>query len=91
MDAAILLTELKKDLGISSDTFDARLSSRIQTAQERIAAEGATLTDSESDQDLVLMYAAYLWRSRVTGEGMPRMLRWALNCRILAEKAGGTT
>lgn len=91
MDAAILLLELKKDLGISSDTFDARLLSRIRTAQERIAAEGATLTDSESDQDLVLMYAAYLWRSRVTGEGMPRMLRWALNCRILAEKAGGTT
>lgn len=87
MDAAILLTALKIDLGITSTAFDDRLSSRIATAQERIAAEGATLTDSEGDQDLVVMYAAWLWRSRATGEKMPDMLRYALNNRVLGEKA----
>ena len=87
MDAAILLQDLKTDLGISSDAFDVRLQSRIKTARERIQAEGATLTDSESDCDLVVMYAAYLWRSRVTGEKMPDMLRLALNNRVLSEKA----
>lgn len=87
MDAAILLTALKIDLGITSTAFDDRLGSRIATAQERIAAEGATLTDSEGDQDLVVMYAAWLWRSRVTGEKMPDMLRYALNNRVLGEKA----
>lgn len=87
MDAAILLAALKIDLGITSTAFDDRLNSRIATAQERIAAEGATLTDSDGDQDLVVMYAAWLWRSRVSGEKMPDMLRYALNNRVLSEKA----
>lgn len=87
MDAAILLNDLKTDLGIKSETFDDRLLSRIGTAQERIAAEGATLTDSEADRDLVVMYAAWLWRSRVSGEKMPDMIRYALNNRVLGEKA----
>lgn len=87
MDAAILLKDLKTDLGIKSETFDDRLLSRIGTAQERIAAEGATLTDSEADRDLVVMYAAWLWRSRVSGEKMPDMIRYALNNRVLGEKA----
>lgn len=87
MDAAILLNDLKTDLGIKSGTFDDRLLSRIETAQERIAAEGATLTDSEADRDLIVMYAAWLWRSRVSGEKMPDMIRYALNNRVLGEKA----
>lgn len=87
MDAAILLAALKIDLGITSTAFDDRLNSRIATAQERIAAKGATLTDSDGDQDLVVMYAAWLWRSRVSGEKMPDMLRYALNNRVLGEKA----
>lgn len=90
MDAAILLKDLKTDLGIKSEAFDDRLLSRIGTAQERIAAEGATLTDSEADRDLVVMYAAWLWRSRVSGEKMPDMIRYALNNRVLGEKARQT-
>lgn len=90
MDTAILLAALKTDLGITSTAFDARLRSRIATAQERIAAEGATLTNSEGDQDLVVMYAAWLWRSRVSGEKMPDMIRYALNNRVLGEKARQT-
>ena len=41
------------------------------------------------DRDLVVMYAAYLWRSRSTGEDMPRMLRYALNNRLFSRKARG--
>ena len=87
MDDATLLEALKLDLGISSNVFDARLTARIRTAKERITAEGVTLTDSEGDKDLVIMYAAWLWRSRVTGEGMPRMIRYALNNRVLGQAA----
>ena len=88
MDNAALLVALKLDLGLSSNAFNGRLIDRIQTAKERITAEGVTLTDSESDKDLVVMYAAWLWRSRVTGDGMPRMLRYALNNRVLGQAAG---
>ena len=83
----LLLRDLKLDLGISSEAFDNRLASRLATAKQWIEAEGCTLSDSEADRELVVMYAAWLWRSRVTGEGMGRMLRSALNNRIFGEKA----
>ena len=82
-----LLPLLKIDLAISAEAFDERLKARIQTAMERITREGCTRTDAESDRDLVLMYAAYLWRERVTGAEMPRMLRYALNNRVLGQAA----
>lgn len=87
MNEELLLQGLKLDLGISSTAFDSRLLSRIHTAQALIAEEGITLEDTTEDQDLVIMYAAYLWRQRVTGEGMPRMLRYALNNRVFSRKA----
>lgn len=87
MNEEQLLSALRVDLGITATAFSARLLSRIRTAQQRIAEEGITLQDTEADRDLVIMYAAWLWRSRVTGDGMPRMLRYALNNRLLSEKA----
>lgn len=90
MNPELLLIAVKTDLGISTDAYDERLLSRLCTAQERIRAEGVTLTDSEGDRDLVVMYAAWLWRFRLTNEDMPRMLRYALNNRILGEKARQT-
>lgn len=89
MDAAILLAGLKVDLGLTSDAFNDRLLSRLRSAIEWIQAEGVTLTDSDGDKELVIMYAAWLWNSRKTGEGMPRMLRYAINNRVFGEKAGG--
>lgn len=88
MNNQLLLAALRADLGVSSQAFSDRLLSRIQTAQQRIAEEGIKLEDTEADRDLVVMYAAYLWRSRVTGEDMPRMLRYALNNRLFSQKAG---
>lgn len=87
MNTDQLLSALKIDLGITSTAFDDRLTARIQTAQERITAEGVTLTNSEGDKDLVLMYAAWLWRCRVDQAPMGRMLRQALNNRVIRETA----
>lgn len=87
MNAAALLPNLKIDLGITSTAFDDRLTERIETAIERITAVGVTLTDSHADQDLVLMYAAWLWRCRVTQAPMGRMLQLALNNRAIGETA----
>lgn len=87
MNNEALLSALKLDLGISSVAFNDRLLSRIRAAQARIEEEGVILEDTIEDQELVVMYAAYLWRERVSGEDMPRMLRYALNNRLFAQKA----
>lgn len=85
-----ILTMLKIDLGIMTDAYDERLAQYITAAKAQIAREGATLTDSMEDTQLVSAYAAWQWRKRDSGEGMPRMVRWMLNNRIMSEKAGGT-
>ena len=87
MNLPAMLPVLKIDLNITADVYDARLLSRMQTAVERIGAMGITLGDTESDKDLVLMYAAWLWRERATGDPMGRMLQQALNNRLLGQKA----
>lgn len=83
---------LKTDLGIRNTTaYDTRLNQLIGAAIKVIRAEGVkTLNiDNPLDQQLVVMYAAWLWRRRDSMDGMPRMLRWALNNRVFSEKAGG--
>lgn len=82
-----LLVSLRADLGVVSQVFSDRLVEKIHAAEARIAEEGIELQNTPEDQDLVVMYAAYLWRSRVSGEEMPRMLRYALNNRLFAQKA----
>lgn len=89
MNTAALLTKMKIDLGITSTAFDSRLTDKLTAAIQRIEAEGCTLTNSESDQDLVLMYAEWMWHERRSGSGMPRMVRWELNNRVLGPKAAG--
>ena len=93
MTQADLLTLLQADLNILSPdaTRLAQLQHLIAAAIQLIAREGVTLTEPYSAEDgqLIIMYAAYLFRKRATAEPMPRMLRWALNNRIFSEKAGG--
>lgn len=79
-----LLIYLKVDLGITTTKYDERLTQYLTNAQREISREGVTL--GEGDDQLVIMYAAWTWRKRDTGEGMPRMLRYALNNRIFSEK-----
>lgn len=82
------LAMLKIDLGIMEDWHDTRLSQYVRNAYERIIEEGALTLDPENMEDatLIVQYAAWTWRRRDTGEGMPRMLRYGLNNRIFREK-----
>lgn len=82
-----LLTALKIDLGLVTDAYDSRLTEYIEAAKKEIARQGATLDLTDHDDAmLVVQYASWMWRKRDTGEGMPRMIRYALNNRIFAEK-----
>ena len=82
-----MLQMLKTDLGITASAYDERLGQYLDAAQKRIAEEGVTLdTNDIGDMQIIVMYAAWMWRRRDTMEGMPRMLRFALNNRVFAEK-----
>ncbi len=83
-----LLSRLKIDLGISTDAYDSRLTQYMESAEQMIAREGITLAGSEEDDQIVVMYAAWMWRRRDSGEGMPRMLRYAMNNRLFSQKMG---
>lgn len=87
MDMEQLLSGLKIDLRIRSQVYDERLRDRLQEAQERLRAEGITLNNTTADRDLVIMYAAWLWRSGIDGAPMPRMLVIARNNRLFGQKA----
>lgn len=93
MTQADLLKLLQADLNqlMPDETRLAQLTHLIDTAIQLIRREGVSVTEPYSPEDgqLIVMYAAYLFRKRATNEGMPRMLRWALNNRIFSEKAGG--
>lgn len=86
-EAATLLSGLKVDLGITTTAYDGRLTAYLTYAQAAIQEEGITLSSSSQDDQLTIMYAAWLWRRRDTGEGMPRMIRYALNNRLFSQKA----
>lgn len=89
MTDAERLALLKIDLQLMTNAFDAYLLQLLAAARGFIAREGATLTQSAEDEQLLRMYAAYLYRKRAEDAPvMPRMLRWALNNRIFSEKVG---
>lgn len=94
MTDAELLTMLKADLEIIAEntTKDGYLAQLITAAKQYITREGATLNlDQMEDCNLVVMYAAWLYRKRAEdAPAMPRMLRWALNNRIFSEKVNAT-
>ena len=75
---------LKLQLGIVTKAYDAILTAMLEAAVREITREGITLTGD--DYMLEVTYAAWLWRRRDTGEGMPRMLRYILNNRLFSEK-----
>lgn len=82
-----MLQMLKTDLGITASAYDERLGQYLDAAQKRIEEEGVTLdTNDIGDMQIIVMYAAWMWRRRDTMEGMPRMIRYALNNRVFAEK-----
>ena len=87
MNDAERLELLKADLQNPPAANDTYLFHLLGVAAERIACEGIHLTNSVSDENLRIMYAAYLYRKRAAPEtAMPRMLRYALNQRLFGKK-----
>ncbi len=84
-----ILTILKADLDIIYvDTGKAEfLMNCIRHAKSLIEREGIRLKETIEDGNLVVMYAAYLYRKRQSNDPMPRMLRYAMNNRLLSQKA----
>ena len=70
-------------------TRTAQLQHLLNVAIQLISREGVHLVEpfSAEDAQLIIMYAAYLFEKRSTNEPMPRMLRFALNNRIISEVA----
>ena len=87
MNTEQLLTALKIDLGIRTNAYDARLTDRLTEAQNALTDLGIVLENTVQDRDLVIMYAGWLWRARITGEEMPRMLITARNNKLFGQKA----
>ena len=87
MNTEQLLTALKIDLGIRTNVYDERLADRLTEAQNALTDLGIVLENTTQDRDLVIMYAGWLWRARITGEEMPRMLITARNNKLFGQKA----
>lgn len=73
------LEALKVDLGIVATAYDDRLAQYLQTASEELQREGVSDDGTAAYNNCVIQYAAWMWRKRDSGEGMPRMLRYWLN------------
>ena len=89
MEETTKLQMLKIDLGINTSAYDSRLTQYLASAKAEIEREGIKLTDSVPDENLIVQYAAWMWRKRDTGEGIPRMIRWQINNRIFGGDADG--
>lgn len=84
----MLLDMLKINLGIRSTAYDERLTQLLDASKAKIKEEGVRDLDENSplDAQLITDYAEWLWRRRDTKEGMPRMVRYALNNRVFSGK-----
>lgn len=92
MTSAELLTMLKANLSIASTVYDEYLGQLLTAAKAEITREGITIADDIPDGNLQVMYAAYLFRKRAEDNPiMPRMLRYALNNRLFAQKMSEVT
>lgn len=85
-----ILTILKANLDLLQVSNErlAFLNHCIDSAIAFMEREGVSFSNPYSIEDgsLIVMYASYLFNKRKTDEGMPRMLRWALNNRLFAQK-----
>ena len=89
------LTLLKVDLGLMQPNANqlTYLNSLLAMAASAIKREGINLlADNLEDDMLVEMYAAWLYRKRANdgntsfAVGMPRMLRYQLNNKLVSQK-----
>ena len=88
------LAFLKADLGFFGSEIAPDLASYLQgllfTAREDLLRAGVKLSSGTADDDqLQAMYAAWLYRSRVNGQGMPDMLKAAIRNRQVHNATSG--
>ena len=76
------------NLSLTTKAYDDYLGQLLDAASGMIAREGINLnTKCEEDAQILVMYAAYLFRKRAEDNPvMPRMLRYALNNRLFSQK-----
>ena len=87
MDNDTMLAAVKVDLGITTTAYDIRLGQYLDAARAAIEREGIVIDNySVEDGNMIVMYAAHLWRKRDTQEPMPKMLRWMMNNRLFSQK-----
>ena len=87
MDDELVLTMLKINLDMVRVDEDREkyLKFLIQSAKDAIVHKGIILNNTEEDTNLIVMYAAYLYRRRAAADDvrMPEMLRAAIRDRIM--------
>ena len=81
------LALLKTDLGYTDDSItpeqERYLIHKLEAARARIRKSGIDLNEADyAHLDLLVSYAAYLYRRRDSNDPMPKSLRWALNNAI---------
>lgn len=102
MDDQTILSMLKMNLEKPNRVADEYLQNLIKAAKSEIRREGIILAEtdgaySEDDANMIVMYAAYLYRNRVSTtegyqttamqpQGMPYMLRLTLNNHLFSQK-----
>ena len=85
---------LKADLGFLTEppeSIRTLMEAKLNAAHVRLARDGVVIDQSDpSDEELVVMYAAWLYRKRDSGEGKPQMLRQELNDRKVDGKVSAS-
>ena len=82
------LALLKTDLGYTDDSItpeqEQYLIHKLEAARARIRKSGIDLNEADyAHLDLLVSYAAYLYRRRDSNDPMPQSLRRALNNAII--------
>lgn len=91
-DAAMAL--LKADLGRTGslpEDVAAFMAQKLDAAAYALADAGILIDEAKPlEMDLLVMYAAWLYRKRDSGAELPPMVRLAINNAKVARATGGT-
>lgn len=87
MNSVEILTVLKKDLQMLTDSNDEYLKELLEFSRKLMEQEGIVFTEELECQMVQVHYAAYLFRRRGgTETSMPRFLRYELNNLLFSQK-----
>jgi hypothetical protein len=87
MNSVEILTVLKKDLQMLTDSNDEYLKELLGFSRKLMEREGIIFTEELECQMIQVHYAAYLFRRRGgTETSMPRLLRYELNNLLFSQK-----